>query len=154
MRSTSAILICLGAAGLTPCFADPPASTAATQPAATAASAPASAATPAAPATGQSPAEAKTAASPDKTASAQSSTPAAPTLDADERHLMDLGYQPEMHNGTKLWCKRQQEIGSRLGSSVKECGTATELVLSEQRAREQFNRPAATVQPGSVSAGK
>jgi hypothetical protein len=143
MRSTSAVLICLGAAGLTPCFADPPASTAASQPAATAASAPASAATPAAPATGQSPAEVKT-------ASAQSSTPAAPTLDADERHLMELGYQPEMHNGAKLWCKRQQEIGSRLGSRQKVCGSAAELVMLEQRAQQQFQQQqAASVLPKS-----
>lgn len=153
MRFLSAMLLCLGAAGLTPCLADPPdsAPAAASQPAtpaAKAASTPAVAATQTAPATSQpaAPATAKTA----STAASATPTKTADTLDADEHHLMDLGYQPEMHNGTKLWCKREEELGSRLGSRRKVCGTVEELTVMERQAQDQFRQQqAASFQPGS-----
>lgn len=152
MRFLSAMLLCLGAAGLTPCFANPPGNTTATAsqpatPAAKAASTPAAPATPATAATSQAaaPATAKTASTAPAT-----DTKAASTLDADEHHLMDLGYQPEMHGGTKVWCKREVEVGSRLGSHVKTCGTAEELTLRERQAQDQFRQQqAASFQPGS-----
>ena len=140
MRLLCAILACLGAASLTPCFADPPASaaaaasqpaTSATQAAATPASAPAEAA----PATSQSAAAAtKTASSPAAAATA------AQTLDAEEKQLRDEGYVAEMHNGTKLWCRREEEIGSRLGSRQKVCGTVEELSLRQREAQQQFRQ--------------
>lgn len=141
MRLLCAILACLGAASLTPCFADPPASaaaaasqpaTSATQAAATPASAPAEAA----PATSQSAAAAtKTASSP-----AAAAATAAQTLDAEEKQLRDEGYVAEMHNGTKLWCRREEEIGSRLGSRQKVCGTVEELSLRQREAQQQFRQ--------------
>jgi hypothetical protein len=136
MRFASAILIGLSAVGLTPCLADPPNSTAAP------ASQPAPPATSASSTPASAPAEAAPAA---KAASSQASpaTQAAPTLDADEKQLMNAGYTPEMHNGTKLWCKRENEIGSRLGSRQKTCGTAEQLMLAQQRAQEQFRQPQA-----------
>jgi hypothetical protein len=142
MRFLGALLACLGAASLTPCLADPPQSSAAaaSQPAAPAtqapASTPAAAAAQAAPATSQSAAPAAKVAS----AAAAPAAKAAPTLDAQEKQLLDAGYTPEMHNGTKLWCRRVQELGSRLGSRQKECGTADELALHQRQAQEQFQQ--------------
>jgi hypothetical protein len=150
MRFLSATLLCLGAAALTPCLADPPASTTtASQPATPAANAtaPASTSTPAA-APASEPAAAKTA-STDSTAAKPT-----PSDDAEEKELLNAGYTPEMHNGTKLWCKREQEIGSRLGSRQKTCGTAEQLILAQQRAQDQFRQPqAASFQPGAVMPG-
>jgi hypothetical protein len=144
MRFLGAILMCLGAAGLTPCFADPPVSTAAATsqpatPATNAASTPASApapATQAAPATSQAAAPAAKAAS----APAATAAKATSTTDAEERQLMNAGYTPEMHNGTKLWCRREQELGSRLGSRQKVCGTAEELTVLQRQAQQQFQQ--------------
>jgi hypothetical protein len=141
MRVPGAILACLGAASLIPCFADPPANTAAAasqpaMPAANAASTPASAPAQAAPAASQSAAPAAKAAS----APASTATKAATTIDADERQLMNAGYTPEMHNGTKLWCRRQEELGSRLGSRQKVCGTAAELIALQRQAQQQFQQ--------------
>ncbi len=42
-----------------------------------------------------------------------------------------------MHGGNKVWCRRQEETGSRLGSRQKVCGTATELALHQREAQEQ-----------------
>jgi hypothetical protein len=140
MRFASAILIGLSAAGLTPALADPPDSTAAaaSQPATPATNAtPAAAPAQAAPATSQSAAPAAQAAAATPVAAAAKP---APTIDAQERQLMDLGYTPEMHNGTKLWCRREEELGSRLGSHKKVCGTAEEVALHQQQAQEQFKQ--------------
>jgi hypothetical protein len=141
MRFPGAVLLCLGAAGLTPCFADPPDNSAAAAsqpatPAAKAVSTPASAAAQAAPASSQPAAPAA------KTASSQTSpaAKAAPTLDADEKQLLNEGYTPEMHNGTKIWCRREEELGSRLGSRHKTCGTAEELTLLQREAKEQLQQ--------------
>jgi hypothetical protein len=149
MRFASAILISLSAAGLTPALADPPENTAA------AASQPATPATNAAPAPTSAPAQAApTSSQPAATAVktvASTTTPPAKTQatsDLEERQLMDLGYTPEMHNGTKLWCKRLEEIGSRLGSRQKTCGTAHELTLLQRQAQEQFGEKAATYSTG------
>jgi hypothetical protein len=137
MRFHGAILACLSAASLTPCLADPPASTAA------AASQPA---TPAAQATSTSqpatPATQATSASHAAAPAAEAASPAADTekVNAEEKQLAANGYKPEMHNGTKLWCRRVQDVGSRLGSHQKECGTADELTLRQQEAQRQFQQ--------------
>ncbi len=141
MRFLGAILACLGAASLTPCFADPPPNStapAASQPATPAASTPAAAPAAAAPATSQSAATATKTAS----ASATDATTAA-TLAGEERQLRDAGYSPEMHNGTMLWCRREEELGSRLGSRKKVCGTVEELSVLQRQAQEQFRQQSA-----------
>jgi hypothetical protein len=136
MRFLGAILATLAATGLTPCLADPPASPAA------AASQPAPAATPAPASTTSQPA---TPAAPTAASSSAASTAKAATANeqqeaADEKQLLVQGYTPEMRNGAKMWCKREQEIGSRLGSHVKTCGTATELALRQREAQQQFQQ--------------
>ncbi len=138
MRFLGAILATLAATSLTPCLADPPASTvaAASQPAPAATPAPAPASTTSQPAT---PAAQKAA------SSSAASTAKAATVNeqqeaADEKQLLVQGFTPEMHNGTKVWCKREEQIGSRLGNRVKTCGTAEELALRQRQAQEQFQQ--------------
>ncbi|MFZ0007291.1 MAG: hypothetical protein WAK94_03530 [Steroidobacteraceae bacterium] len=136
MRFLGAILATLAAASLTPCLADPPASPAA------AASQPAPATTPApAPTTSQPAAPAaKTAASSSAAPTAKADTANEQQDAADEKQLLVQGFTPEMHNGTKIWCKREEQIGSRLGNRVKTCGTAEELALRQRQAQQQFQQ--------------
>lgn len=124
-RSSIAVLALLGSCVA---LADPPPSS--TAPAATAASAPA-AATPAAPA--QTPA-ASPAASPAAVAAAK-----AADEDLEAKRLIADGYKPEMHNGTKVWCRREEELGSRV-SRQKHCGTAEELKMTVHDNQEMVER--------------
>jgi hypothetical protein len=57
--------------------------------------------------------------------------------DADEKRLRAAGYRPEMHNSTKIWCRRETALGSRL-TAQKICGTAKELSLSIQETQDRF----------------
>ena len=69
-------------------------------------------------------------------ATAPPGTPAAAaTTDTDEKRLRSLGYKPEMHNGTKLWCKSEEKTGSRLGD-VKHCGTSESLAHVTTNSRD------------------
>lgn len=148
MRFLVAILATLAATSLTPCLADPPASTAAaaSQPAPAATPAPAAASTTSRPATPAAP----TAASSSAASTAKAATANEEQQAAEEKQLLVQGYTAEMHNGTKVWCKREEEIGSRLGSRHKTCGTADELSIAQQQAREQFQtQQAASVVPAS-----
>jgi hypothetical protein len=112
-RSVVAVLTLLGAFGVSVALADPPAAPttpAATAPAASTTSAPASSAPPAPAA-------------------------AAPVKETDsqlEKRLTNSGYKARMRNGTKVWCKRQGELGSRLGGQ-EVCGTPEELKLVVQQ---------------------
>ncbi|HXO65089.1 MAG TPA: hypothetical protein VN882_10345 [Steroidobacteraceae bacterium] len=138
MRFLGAILATLAATSLTPCLADPPASpaAAASQPAPAATPAPAPASTTSQPAT----AAAQTAASSSAASTAKAATVNEQQEAADEKQLLVQGYTPEMRNGTKMWCKRQEQTGSRLGSHVKTCGTATELAMRQREAQQQFQQ--------------
>ena len=49
------------------------------------------------------------------------------------------GYTPEMHNGTKTLLQVRTQIGSRLGSRVKNCGTAAEQLCANERLRSRSN---------------
>jgi hypothetical protein len=48
---------------------------------------------------------------------------------AEEKRLRAAGYKPETRNGVKVWCRREGELGSRLGG-VKFCGTPEEIQQS------------------------
>jgi opacity protein-like surface antigen len=136
MRFVIGALVCLGAGGMSAALADP-----VTPPAAPAAtSAPASSTEPkqAAPAPAAPAADAKAA------------TPAADTKstvlvqgkaeeDALEKHFLSEGYKIEMHNGEKLFCRREDQLGSRLGG-YKNCGTAQQLNFTEQAAKAAVQR--------------
>ena len=124
-RPIAAVLALLGACGVSVALADPP--TAPDAPAAAAAPSATSAPTasaPAASATGAS------AASP-----AAATAAAAPAKESDavlEKRLTNSGYKSRMRNGTKVWCKREAELGSRLGGQ-EVCGTPDELRLVVQQ---------------------
>ena len=117
-RSSVALLGLLGICGVSVALADPPASPSTTAPAAT----PASAAT-STPVAGTD--AAASAAKPATNAAADAAAAAA----AEEKNLMAAGYKPEMRNGTKVWCRHEGELGSRLGGQ-KVCGTPQELRLT------------------------
>jgi len=54
----------------------------------------------------------------------------------DEKRLISEGYKPEIRNGEKVYCRRDDELGSRLGSQ-KRCATAQQWKISQQVSRDQ-----------------
>jgi hypothetical protein len=144
MRFVIGALVCLGAGGISAALADPV--TPPTTPAATSAPAPSAEPRQAAPAPAAPAAEAKAATA---AADAKSATPAADTKtvlvqgkaeeDALEKHFLAEGYKMEMHNGEKLFCRREDQLGSRLGGH-KNCGTAQQLSFTEQEAKAAVQR--------------
>jgi hypothetical protein len=85
-------------------------------------------------------------------AAANASTPAAEAakpavivqgtaeMDALEKHFLAEGYKAEMHNGEKVFCRREEpQVGSRLGAP-KVCGTAQQLQSTEREAQAAFQR--------------
>jgi len=113
-RPIAAVLALISACGVSVAFADPPAPLEATP----AAAAPAASATSAAAAT--------PAAAPAKAA------PVKETDAALEKRLTNSGYKARMRNGTKVWCKREAELGSHLGGQ-EVCGTPEELRMVVQQ---------------------
>lgn len=129
MRFFVALLACAGAVNLA--FADDPpaapanppaagAAAAATASAAAATSAPASAAQPA--------------------ATAKPAAPAAEQVDVQEKHFLAEGYTLEMHHGNKLFCRREEQMGTRLGAQ-KVCATSEQLTATERDAKRAMDRP-------------
>ena len=143
MRFVMGVLLCLGAGGITAALADP------ATPAATAAAASGTApATPAAPAAPASAAPASAPAAPAQDARAAAPAPDAkqtvvvqgsPEEQALEKHFLAEGYKIEMHNGAKVFCRREEELGSRLAAH-KTCGTAQQLQFTEQEAKAAYQR--------------
>jgi len=123
------MLTLLGAGLLPVALADPPADPGVTAPAAATAA-------PAATSTSSSPAAAAS-----STAVASSSpapTAAASVGESDaalEKRLTNSGYKSRMRNGQKVWCKREGELGSRLGGQ-EVCGTPDELRLNVQQQQD------------------
>ena len=119
-RPVAAVLVVVGICGVSVAFADPP----------TSAEAPASAAAPAPSATSTAATAAPAAADANASAAAATKTASAAQTAADsdaalEKRLTNSGYKPRMRNGTKVWCKRQDELGSRLGAQ-EVCATPDE----------------------------
>jgi hypothetical protein len=84
-------------------------------------SAPASTATPAPPADSAHPAAA--------------APPAVPALDPREKLLLSMGYKAQTRNGEKEYRRNQPVTGSRT-STVRHCGTLSQLIGESQQARE------------------
>ena len=118
-RPVAAVLALLSTCGASVAHADPPAAQDAAPPAA----APAISAT-SAPAA-STPAAAPNTAAASATAAAAAAAPAEEADAALEKRLTNSGYKPRMRNGTKVWCKRQDELGSRLGAQ-EVCATPDE----------------------------
>ena len=125
MRIMVGILACIGFGGGALAIADPAPGT---PPAATSAqtATPAIPAAPAASSATATPNSSQTAAPP-AAAAAQTQTDDA----ADEKRLRAAGYKPEMHNGEKIWCRKEESLGSRLAAQ-RNCGTASSLEKSMQ----------------------
>jgi hypothetical protein len=133
-------MLCLNAGAIPLVLADPPTNAPAAPPtAAQAADAPAGAPdTPPAPAVTAPPPPPTAGTSPAaKTATAAPAV--APTVDPYEKHFLAEGYKLEMHNGTKLLCRSEEVLGSRLGG-LKLCSTLEQLKATETGTRESIER--------------
>ena len=139
-------LTALAAIGLGTCvvaLADPPASStnAPASPTSTSTALPAAASTTQPPVT-------STPVSPGST-----TTTAAAPQDSDthtqlERHFLSKGYHVEMRGGQKLYCRREQEIGSRLGGTMN-CDSLEQLKANEDATQAQLrNAQRSTQKPG------
>ena len=65
-------------------------------------------------------------------------TPAKPAaLSPEEKRLIAQGYRPEMRHGEKVYCKTEEELGTRLGM-IKHCGTPASLNDQHAVAREEL----------------
>ena len=59
--------------------------------------------------------------------------------DPREKLLLRMGFKPRMQNGQKLFCKREQELGSRVEGTML-CGTVDHLVNQLQLSREAVDQ--------------
>ena len=115
------MLALMGACGVSAAVADSPPSPAAAPAAADATSAVAPAASQ--PATAPATQNAAAAA----TASAKPTDSAAHAAEAaQEKALLNAGYRPEMQHGQKVWCRREEVLGSRT-EGRRVCGTADQI---------------------------
>jgi hypothetical protein len=121
-------MACVAVGGLSVALADPPAPAASTPAAATQAAPAASSNAPAA-----TPAAAPAAASPTAavTVTAQD--------DMMEKHFLSEGYKIEMHHGEKYFCRREEELGSRLGGQ-KYCSSVQQLAATEKEAQHSVDK--------------
>jgi hypothetical protein len=62
-----------------------------------------------------------------------------PEYDAVEKHFLSEGYKLEMHNGEKMFCRREEQLGSRLGGQ-KVCSTAQQLQETERQAQASVDK--------------
>jgi hypothetical protein len=66
-----------------------------------------------------------------------------------ERHFLSEGYKSEMHGSQKVFCRREDTIGTRLGAS-KNCGTVEQLKQQEDLASQAAHNVQRTSQrPGN-----
>ena len=130
MRFAVRVLACVGAGAVSLALADP--STTASETTTAPAAATARAATATTPGAQASPA-------PSATATSAATAPAKPAIDPEEKRLIAEGYRPEMHNGEKVFCRREQTLGSRLGEA-KHCATAEQLKVSQQETHDVIEK--------------
>ena len=130
MRFAVRVLACVGAGAVSLALADPSTTASETTTAPAAATAPAATAT--TPGAQASPA-------PSATATSAATAPAKPAIDPEEKRLIAEGYRPEMHNGEKVFCRREQTLGSRLGEA-KHCATAEQLKVSQQETHDVIEK--------------
>jgi len=68
-------------------------------------------------------------------APASTSSAANSELSAKENALIAKGYKIQVRNGTRVFCKRAEVLGTRLGS-VENCGTVDEVTAVHQMSRD------------------
>ena len=149
MRFVVGALACMAVGGISLALADPSTTasppsppSAPSAPSAPAAAAPAPQAAPATPAASTTPAPAAHAAS--AAAPAQDNKPAVivqgtPEFDTVQKHFLAEGYKLEMRNGEKVFCRREEQLGSRLGGQ-KVCSTALQLMVTERQAQASVDK--------------
>jgi hypothetical protein len=120
----------VGAGAVALALADPSTTAPDTTTAPAAASAPAATAT--TPGAQASPA-------PAATATSAATATAKPAIDPEEKRLIAMGYKPEMRNGQKVFCRREQILGSRLAEG-KNCATAEQLKISQQETQDVIEK--------------
>jgi hypothetical protein len=130
MRFVVGALACMAVGGISLALADPSTTASARSPpsAPSAPSAPAAAAPTPAPAT---PAPATPQAAP--------AAAATPAIDPEEKRLLAEGYRMQMRHGEKMFCRREEVLGSRLEGKMS-CTTAAQLQATRDRAREAAER--------------
>ncbi|SRR6266436_5294088 len=130
MRFVVGALACMAVGGISLALADPSTTASAPSPpsAPSAPSAPAAAALTPAPAT---PAPVTP-----QTAPAAAATPA---IDPEERRLLAQGYRMQMRHGEKVFCRREEVLGSRLEGKMN-CSTAQQLKSTQDQAQEAAQR--------------
>lgn len=148
MRLVVSVLACVGVSGISIALADPPTDAAsANPPAAAPAATPPAAAAPAA----ADPAAAAPAKPADPAAAAKPAAPSAapaatehaapvvvtaPQMDQEEKHFLSEGYKVEMRNGEKVYCRREEVLGSHLGGH-KQCASGQQLMFIEKDSERQ-----------------
>jgi hypothetical protein len=146
MRLVVSVLACVGVSGISIALADPPTDAAsANPPAAAPAATPPAAAAPAAPAAAApaKPADPAAAAKPAASSTAPAATEhaapvvvSAPQMDQEEKHFVSEGYKVEMRNGEKVYCRREEVLGSHLGGQ-KQCASGQQLMFIEKDSARQ-----------------
>jgi hypothetical protein len=58
-----------------------------------------------------------------------------PELTADEKELINRGYKLEMHDGEKFFCRREEQLGSRVNTH-KTCDTGQSIQAHRADSRE------------------
>jgi hypothetical protein len=61
------------------------------------------------------------------------------TADPYEEHFLAEGYKAELHNDEKMFCRREEPVGSRIGGR-KVCWTLEQLKVTETSSRESIER--------------
>ena len=137
MRFVGGVLACIGVGGISLALADPSTTTSAP-------SAPSAPAAPSAP-TAAAPAAAPVAPAP-ATPQAARAAAATAAIDPEERHLLAEGYRMQMRHGEKVFCRREEILGSRLEGKLS-CSTAAQLKATRDQAREAVERVQRTGTP-------
>jgi hypothetical protein len=57
--------------------------------------------------------------------------------ETQEKNILARGYKKETHKGQTVFCRKEIPLGSRF--ETKHCGTAQEMALQEQQARDLMN---------------
>jgi hypothetical protein len=131
MRFVVGALACMAVGGISLALADPSTTASAPSPpsAPSAPTAPAAAAPAPAPATPAAPA----------TPQAAPAAAATPAIDPEEKRLMAAGYRMQMRHGEKVFCRREEVLGSRLEGKMN-CSTAQQLKSTQDQAQEAAQR--------------
>lgn len=56
-----------------------------------------------------------------------------------EKHFLSEGYKAEMRGGQKMFCRREEQMGTHLGGQ-KVCSTVEQLTANEAQAKEMVQR--------------